>query len=68
MHFRIGGHDYLVVIDKKRTTRNTYIRIKDDFTIYVTTNTFTSTRSIEALLKQKQDTICKMIEAFGSNV
>lgn len=63
MYFRVGDHDYLVVIDKKRTTRNTYIRIKDDFTIYVTTNTFTSTRSIESLLKQKQDTICKMIEA-----
>ena len=37
MYLVIDDIRYNVVIDKKRSTKNTYIRVKDDLTIYVTT-------------------------------
>lgn len=62
MYFRIDEKDYLVVIDKKKSTKNTYIRIKDDLTIYITTSIFTSNKSIEKLLDEKRDALSQMIE------
>ena len=39
MQFKVNNEIYDVVIIRKRTTRNTYIRVKEDMKIYVTTNT-----------------------------
>ena len=43
MVYEIDGINYKVVIERKNN-KNTYIRIKDDLSIYVTTNYFTSER------------------------
>ncbi len=62
MTFEYNGIYYDVIIEKKRTTKNTYIRVKDDLNIYVTTNIFTSDRYIEKLLKDNYKSVCKMID------
>ncbi len=62
MKLEINGINYNVEIEKKKTTKNTYIRVKDDLTIYVTTNIFTSDRQIVKLLEKNYSSICKMIE------
>jgi len=62
MTFEYNGIYYDAIIEKKRTTKNTYIRVKDDLNIYVTTNIFTSDRYIEKLLKDNYKSVCKMID------
>ena len=62
MQLKIKDKLYEVEIVKKRTNRNTYIRVKEDMTIYVTTNTFVSDRKIAKLLEESISTITKMIE------
>ena len=41
MIYTIDGVDYNVVIEKKRN-KNTYIRVKEDMSIFVTTGYFTT--------------------------
>lgn len=73
MYFKVQDELYNVEIVKKITTKNTYIRVKDDLTIYVTTNTFVPDREIEKLLKKSTKAIEKMIstklkkEAYENN-
>ena len=62
MYLVIDDIRYNVVIDKKRSTKNTYIRVKDDLTIYVTTNIFTRDKDIAKLLDENYDSICRMIK------
>ena len=61
MHVTIGDDTYEVVIVRKLGNRNTYIRVKEDMKIHVTTNTFVSTREIEKLIYKNTDFIIKMI-------
>ena len=62
MKFNYNGIDYDIVIEKKTSTRNTYIRVKKDLKVHVTTNIFTSMRSIRNLIEENYDRICKMID------
>lgn len=62
MQIRIKNKLYNVEIVKKRTTRNTYIRIKEDLTVYVTTNTLISDKHIIKILEDSVASITKMIE------
>lgn len=62
MYLVIDDIRYNVVIDKKRTTKNTYIRVKEDLTIYVTTNIFVRDKDIAKLLDDNYDSICRMIK------
>ena len=62
MKLDIDGQLYEIVIEKKASNRNTYIRVKKDLKIYVTTNTFTTNRSIQKLIENNYDKIIKMIE------
>jgi predicted metal-dependent hydrolase len=61
MKYKINGIYYDVIIEKKNN-KNTYIRVKDDFTIHVTTNYFTSKRSILTLLRNNHDSLITMID------
>jgi len=63
MTFTMDEVSYPVEIEKKKTTKNTYIRIKKDLTIYVTTNSITSDRRIQKLLEEKKNALRKMIES-----
>lgn len=62
MQLKIKDKLYEVEIVKKRTNKNTYIRVKENLVIYVTTNTFVSDRKIAKLLEESISTITKMIE------
>lgn len=62
MKFQYDGKSYEIIIEKKRTNKNTYIRVKSDLTIFITTNIFTRDRDIKKLIKENEDTIIKMIK------
>ena len=61
MQIRFNDKDYEVVIIKKIGNRNTYIRVKEDLKIYVTTSKFISNREIEKILYDSRDSIARMI-------
>ena len=62
MKIEVNNKIYEVVINKKIGNKNTYLRVKEDLKIYVTTNTFTSNREIEKIILNNKDSIVKMIE------
>lgn len=61
MKYKIDDEYYDVVVEKKNN-KNTYLRVKEDLTILITTNFFTSKHSIKKLLDDHKDDIVKMIE------
>ena len=61
MKYEINNEVYDVVIEKKNN-KNLYIRVKEDFTILVTTNYLTSKKQILDVLDQNQSYVLKMIE------
>ena len=63
MLFNYNGKDYNVIIEKKRGNKNTYIRVKKDLNIYVTTGYFTTNMFIKNLIKENYQKLCKMIDA-----
>lgn len=63
MKLDVDGKYYDIVIEKKSGNRNTYIRVKKDLTIQVTTNIFTTNRAIEKLIEDNYEKIVKMIDA-----
>lgn len=62
MQLRINNKLYKVEVIKKRTTKNTYIRVKENLTIYITTNYYVSDKKIVKLLDESISSITKMIE------
>lgn len=62
MKLDVDGAYYDIVIEKKAGNRNTYIRVKKDLTIQVTTNKFTSNKAILKLIEDNYNKIVKMIE------
>ena len=61
MKYEINGVLYDVVVQKKNN-KNTYLRVKDDLTILITTNFFTSRRSILKLLKDHEKDLIRMMD------
>lgn len=61
MKYIIDNKEYEVVIIKKRN-KNTYIRVKSDLKIYITTNYLASRSYIKELLDKNSFEIKKMIE------
>lgn len=57
----IDNEEYNVLIERKRSTKNTYVRVKEDLNIYVTCNTLTSDRFILNLINSKERQMIKMI-------
>ena len=62
MTLTIDNETYNLEIVKKRTTKNIYIRVKEDLTIYVTCNTLTSNKKIMSVIDENYDSIRKMIK------
>ena len=62
MFIDINGEKVEVIITKKISTRNTYLRVKNDLKIYVTTNTFVSNQEIMNIINKNIDSIIKMYE------
>jgi predicted metal-dependent hydrolase len=61
MQVTIGDETYEVDIVRKLGNKNTYLRVKDDMKIHVTTNTFVTNREIEKIIYKNTDFIIKMI-------
>lgn len=61
MFFLYENNKYEVIIEKKNN-KNTYIRVKEDLKIYVTTSKLTPRFMIEKLINDNRKTIIKMIE------
>ena len=63
MKFSYKEESIDVIVSKKRTTKHTYIRVKSDGKIYVSTNIFTTDKYIKKLLNDSEKSIYRMIEA-----
>ena len=61
MQLKLGTEIYDIEIVKKISNKNTYLRVKEDLTIYVTTNIFISNKEIERFILKNQDSIEKMV-------
>ena len=61
MYLNYNNNKYEILIIKKNN-KNTYIRVKDDLKIYVTTNKYVSNNNIEKLIKDNYNVIIKMID------
>ena len=68
MTLTIDNETYNLEIVKKRTTKNIYIRVKDDLTIYVTCNTLTSNKKIMSVVEENLDSIRKMIKKVKEKI
>ena len=62
MQLTYNNKDYDVVINKKFSQKNTYIRVKKDLKVTVTTNYFVTNHAIDKLIKENYERICKMID------
>ncbi len=62
MKFIYNNEEYNIIIVKKKSNKNTYIRVKDDLNIYITTNYFATGKYIEKLVKDNEKSIIRMIE------
>lgn len=56
----INGEEYNVIIDRKNN-KNTYLRVKEDLSLYVTTNYFVNDKAIEKFILDNEKQIIKMI-------
>lgn len=63
MKLNVDNEIYDIVIEKKKQNRNTYIRVKNDLTIFVTTNYLTTDKAISKLIEDNYDKVVKMIKA-----
>ena len=68
MQLKINDKTYDVEIKRKLGNRNTYLRVKDDLKIYVTTNTFVTDKEIEKTIINNKNSIIKMIEKATNRV
>lgn len=62
MKLKIEDEEYDIIIEKKKTNKNTYIRVKSDLKIYITTNIFTTNKYVKNLIEKNYKAITKMIE------
>ena len=62
MQFMYNDKSYEIVINKKMGQKNTYIRVKKNLKVTITTNYFTSKFFINRLIKDNYERICKMID------
>ena len=62
MQLTYQNKDYDVVIEKKMGQKNTYIRVKKDLKVTVTTGYFTSMSFVENLIRDNYEKVCRMID------
>ncbi len=61
MYFEWNNQKYPIIITRKRN-KNTYLRVKEDRSISVTTPYFVTKKQIEEMIYQNQSTIIRMLE------
>ena len=68
MKIRVNDCDYPVIIERKIGQKNTYIRVKEDLKIYVTTNRLISELEIKKIINDNQKSILRMIDKMEKRV
>lgn len=58
--YKLDGEKYIVMVVKKKN-KNTYIKVRDDLTIYVTTNYLATKRYVKTILDNEQDFLRKSL-------
>ena len=61
MQIDIDDEKYNLEIVRKKTTKNLYIRVKDDLTIYVTCNSLTTDREVIKIINKNYKSVVRMI-------
>ena len=67
MTFKIKNKEYPVIITKKRN-KNTYIRVKEDGKIYITTSYLATKKQIIELLEKHELDLLKMIDKIENKL
>ena len=62
MQLTWNNKDYDIVVEKKRGQKNTYIRVKKDLKVTVTTGFFTTNSFVQKLIEDNYERIGKMID------
>ena len=62
MKFSYNDKDYEIAVIKKRGQKNTYIRVKKDLKVTVTTGFLTTNFFIQKLIEENYNRICDMID------
>lgn len=62
MVININDKQVEVIIIKKKGNKNTYLRVKDDLNLYVTTTFFMTDRKIKEIINDNMDSIIRMYE------
>lgn len=60
MKITINNQEHDVIIEKKRSNKNTYFRIKEDLNLYVTTNSLVSDKKISKMIDENFKSIVRM--------
>ena len=61
MEVKINNQIIEVFITRKITNKNTYLRIKEDLNLYVTTNKFVSDKEIKKIISENENSIINML-------
>ena len=67
MFFNYDGESYEIIIEKKNN-KNTYIRVKEDLKIYVSTSYLTPKFAIKKLIDNNKNKIIKMIDSQNTKI
>lgn len=60
MQIKINEQDVEVIIIKKRGNKNTYLRVKEDLKLYVTTSFLISDRKVKTIIEENMDSVIMM--------
>ena len=60
MEIYIDDNKLDIIVSKKLKQKNTYLRVKDDLKLYVTTSSFVSDKLVMKIVKDNMDSIVKM--------
>ena len=60
MEIYIDDNKLDIIVTKKLRQKNTYLRVKDDLKLYVTTSSFMSDRAIDKLIQDNMNSILRM--------
>ena len=62
MYININDEKVEVIISKKVGNKNTYLRIKEDLKLYVTTSFFMTDKKVKEIINENMDSIIRMYE------
>lgn len=62
MQISINNQTVKVIVTKKMANKNTYLRVKEDLNLYITTSYFMSDKKIKEIITENINSIIKMYE------